>query len=187
MRKYSHIWESICEDTGAHMANFTPSPSPACTSARPCLWLGALLPKLTFQPGAPAGECPGPSSSPSTPCQRQPGSHGHSLCPWAKRAARENMQNSCGCQGLPVCCPILSTLSACQAHTRHWGHGQVTGWPADVHHRYKYLWHKPYAKGYDTGTAKLCATQQGRRPILILGEGEGNRESFIKQLHLCWF
>lgn len=44
----------------------------------------------TSQPAAPAEERPGPSSSPSRPCQRLPGSLGHSLCPWAKRAAKRN-------------------------------------------------------------------------------------------------
>lgn len=43
---------------------------------------------LTFLPALPEPSDPEPSSSPSTPCQRQPGSLWHSLYPWARRAAQ---------------------------------------------------------------------------------------------------
>jgi hypothetical protein len=41
----------------------------------------ALLSKLTFQPAAPGVGSPGPSSLPSTLCQRPPEIHEHILCP----------------------------------------------------------------------------------------------------------
>lgn len=63
-----------------------PPSSQLCSLPAPA---GSPAHTLTSQPAAPEEERPGPSSSPSRLCQRLPGSRGHSLCPWAKRAKKK--------------------------------------------------------------------------------------------------
>lgn len=169
MIKSSHMREGRREETGSRFIQEPPHGQPRSPS---CLHFnGPLPPILTSQPAAPAEECPGPSSSPSMPCQRQPGSRGHSLYPWAKRAARENMQIPVDCKDsqpaihfvphLPIARPMRGTGGDRIAHQDSL---QIQMSVAQA-----------TCKGcYDTGTTKLLwGSKKGQ--ILILGEGDGNR------------
>ena len=91
------------------------------------LQLRVLLSVLTFQPEAPGEKCPGPSFSPSMQCQRLPGSHGHSQCPWARMATKDTYKVPVDSSDSQPAIPFYPALGVCQAHGRHWEDREVTG------------------------------------------------------------